>query len=1185
MLRRQLKWNITVALGVCLLASAPGLHATLPQMYPTFSTPSTITNVNLYGSIASTDDLMAETTLQGAYNQLQGTNRLYITLDAQDVWWLQQSVPSTITVSTLSWTQTDPDGALKAMLSAYGSSIKGYYICDPVNIPESCNMATTLAGINDAMVVYPDNLTVMSGYSVPLMANGDLRNYLWVGSDQTLVNDTTLNHVSVPGGESGGGTTGWGTNCSSGQTLGTATYLNVANAIKWTSLANEGTGCTALYDPALGENSYYVFSVQVAGSGKVFLDAWDGEHDIQSSSVTLNSTGWQTLQLTVPIPSSDNANPVQIQVRANTTNNAVTCYFINAAVVPSTVAVDQYQYSNLISSTNSLAQAILDLDSYNDRDYYIAAKMFVYYVGSTSGTGTTTLFNNILTHWATMTPVLGYTVDEGPDVDYLSAAGYFINVSDKHRNGSVWASLSGPSSFTQPAPAGIKAQNGYVYVGMFQSDGDNTSLMYNLIRDKFATDPWLGAVPLGWSSATSSGTFWPNMYNYYYPHLPQSNEIMAGPSGVGYTTKMTGSNLTTFANLSNQFMTALDQSTVFSFENNATDVLNFATTLNLPHVMPNIAYANTQVSNSAGTIIDSAGGIAFNTTSAGLLSTIQSYVSANCSSSAPCFVEAQAINGNIWPSDELWVAQQLELQKASGQEYVFLTPSELAATWKNYHNGGTITATDNAQARTGTSLLVSYPQNYVQNPSGLDMTNMTGVFTLATTGNHESLMNDNYLGLTRYLEPSDGRIQLMTTDGNTTNDVIASAPINKVPWNGGTYDFQMQVAGSGTAKIGVYSGSVWTYSSVVTLTPAWQPLHVVSAAPASGGKVEVIIPAQTAAVTLHFAAQTYVPSGGWNMDGVVSGSTEDLTNTTYNYTPALLYTMSGSQGHTQEIAESTLPLKASTSYVWSADLAGSGTAYVEGYESGVLCSTSIVTLTTGYQTLTCTGSTKSSGTPGIFVVAGVSSSAQTIYVRNASVVPASSLGTIDFTTGVEAGQTQLTWTNTVDGTSPGGGESNVTSAVLQKTTSEMSYGGSNAIQYGGTASGGTSNYAYMEAFSNSTTLTSTSRLSYWIYPQSPQGAEPNASSTTGQNSTCVAIDIIFTDGTALRNLSATDQYWNPMNPSHQCNHLQPDRWNYVTADLTRLSGKTVSRIDVGYDQPNAPAGSYRGYIDDITLKH
>ena len=145
-------------------------------------------------------------------------------------------------------------------------------------------------------------------------------------------------------------------------------------------------------------------------------------------------------------------------------------------------------------------------------------------------------------------------------------------------------------------------------------------------------------------------------------------------------------------------------------------------------------------------------------------------------------------------------------------------------------------------------------------------------------------------------------------------------------------------------------------------------------------------------------------------------------------------------------------------------------------------------------------------------------------------MPTWSLGTVDFNTGVETGQTQLTWTNTVDTTRPGGNISNVSNAVLALPTSAMSHSGSNAIQYSGTASGGATDYAYMKAFSSSVTITSTSRLSYWVFPMGPKGQEPGASSTTGRNSSCVAIDIIFADGTSATRASRTSLAINCIRP-------------------------------------------------------
>jgi len=46
----------------------------------------------------------------------------------------------------------------------------------------------------------------------------------------------------------------------------------------------------------------------------------------------------------------------------------------------------------------------------------------------------------------------------------------------------------------------------------------------------------------------------------------------------------------------------------------------------------------------------------------------------------------------------------------------------------------------------------------------------------------------------------------------------------------------------------------------------------------------------------------------------------------------------------------------------------------------------------------------------------------------------------------------------------------------------------------------------------------------------------------------------------------------------------PDQWNYVTVNLSSLSGLAVAHIDIGYDQPGA-SGNYGGYIDDISLTH
>jgi hypothetical protein len=311
MFGRQVKPYVLISFVIGLTMAAPMLCAQLPQLWPTFSTPTSIVNIQTYGTISSPDDAMAIATLAGAYNQLQGTTRMYLTDSyPDDAYWLTQSIPSSISVSNLSWTRTDPDGALKALLSTYGSSIAGYVICDPVNNPETCNMATTMAGLNQWMVVNPDNLAVMASYSVPQKA--DLRTgYTWVGSNSTLVGNSTTNLVSNPSGASG--TTGWSlSGADSGtQTITATTYLS-ADALKWTVPASAGGDAWVELAPTVTKGANYVFSVQVAGTGTVYLDVYNGQNDITTSTVTLTSS-YQTLQIPMRVPNTGTSYTVEIK--------------------------------------------------------------------------------------------------------------------------------------------------------------------------------------------------------------------------------------------------------------------------------------------------------------------------------------------------------------------------------------------------------------------------------------------------------------------------------------------------------------------------------------------------------------------------------------------------------------------------------------------------------------------------------------------------------------------------------------------------------------------------------------------------------------------------------------------------------------------------------------------------------
>lgn len=104
-------------------------------------------------------------------------------------------------------------------------------------------------------------------------------------------------------------------------------------------------------------------------------------------------------------------------------------------------------------------------------------------------------------------------------------------------------------------------------------------------------------------------------------------------------------------------------------------------------------------------------------------------------------------------------------------------------------------------------------------------------------------------------------------------------------------------------------------------------------------------------------------------------------------------------------------------------------------------------------------------------------------------------------------------------------------------------------------------------------------------PSAARRAQSNATTpyvaAGSTNSTCVAVDLIFTDGSTLRDSEAVDQNGNKAHPASQCGHLTLDAWNHVTVNLaTNNANKQVSRILIGYDHPNS-TGGYRGYVDDL----
>lgn len=214
-------------------------------------------------------------------------------------------------------------------------------------------------------------------------------------------------------------------------------------------------------------------------------------------------------------------------------------------------------------------------------------------------------------------------------------------------------------------------------------------------------------------------------------------------------------------------------------------------------------------------------------------------------------------------------------------------------------------------------------------------------------------------------------------------------------------------------------------------------------------------------------------------------------------------------------------------------------------------------------------------------------------------------------TSFESGQRQPDWINEVDGDHGGGGIKNVVSRLRSERAStapaefnaaehksvsgdvrggpeaivrhgEEAHSGDAALRYSGVATGVSRSYAYLRVFDLSSApvkVSTKTRCSYWIYPQ----LMTSASRRESQISACVALDLIFSDGTALRNLKAHDQNGCSLTPAGQRSCLKSGQWNYVSFSIGLVAaGKRIVRIDIGFDVEELH-GPYCGYIDDIVL--
>ena len=144
----------------------------------------------------------------------------------------------------------------------------------------------------------------------------------------------------------------------------------------------------------------------------------------------------------------------------------------------------------------------------------------------------------------------------------------------------------------------------------------------------------------------------------------------------------------------------------------------------------------------------------------------------------------------------------------------------------------------------------------------------------------------------------------------------------------------------------------------------------------------------------------------------------------------------------------------------------------------------------------------------------------------------------------------------------------------------VGFNGLKAFRYGGSLLADGRDYAYNRVYDVDVPVTSSTQLSYKIFPEF-SGGDPL------RQSTYAAVDLQFDDGSYLRDLGAIDQHGYPLTAQGQGNSksLYVQQWNAISSNIGAIAaGKTIKRILIDYDNPAGKSGlAFQGWIDDLKV--
>ena len=504
--------GVVAAGGFGLIPTQPAAAAqggAAKRLLPAFNRPKHL----YYGDVSklSGGDQTLLTTLQGIVNRSRP--ELYFLFspggeDGVDARWLRNTgLPTTRYADPLE------------LVARYKRRVRGAILHDPA-VPDSLNVATTLAGLEDAVVA---DAAQAQAHGLRIIKDlrgvfdGDrVKTYRWQ-LDNLFPRATHKLLAGLPP-----------TMVVQEENL---TWREIARETRQIRDSSNRGSYTLDVSPALGKEAVYVRFQDSFGD-----DGWGPS----VASVSAKANG---VELANFLPGTSAEAPFlfdglnsSIGGEGNRFSDGGG-YFIYKFTPPAgttslTVTVEMWnQY--LVTATDTAPTRIEPFPYF--RDYVVATKALVSWLPPNGPTGE--LLKEHFDKVAPTTPYAGWfsndVAGEWSGVDLAAQGGSEVLPADFYMNGTVHSGISAPISDKVRKFTRIQPKN-KVYLTLTFGEGDNVQYCQRHMRDLW-DDPRRGEAPVNWTVSPLLADIGPGLLSHYQRTATKNDLLVCGPSGAGYT--------------------------------------------------------------------------------------------------------------------------------------------------------------------------------------------------------------------------------------------------------------------------------------------------------------------------------------------------------------------------------------------------------------------------------------------------------------------------------------------------------------------------------------------------------------------------------------------------------------------------------------------------------------------------